>query len=365
MRHPVIPLLDVRWPTPPPILEHNPAPPTDQLGRPLRELRISVTDRCNFRCTYCMPREVFSANHAFLPQPDLLTFEEITRLAKLFVAQGVEKIRLTGGEPLLRKNLESLIESLVSLRTASGLPLDLSLTTNGSTLPTKARALKAAGLQRITVSLDALDAKVFHQMTDSHFTPDDVLRGIDAAQKAGIDSIKVNMVVQRSVNAQQILPMARHFRHSGIVLRFIEYMDVGSTNGWNLSQVVPSAEVIQQLQQEFDLIETPARHPSETARRWRYQDGGGEIGLISSVTQAFCNACTRARLSPNGQLYLCLFGHQGHDLRTLVRDGRTDDQISTAIASIWSQRSDRYSLQRGQAALADRPPKIEMHYIGG
>ncbi len=339
----------------------------DALGRPLRDLRISVTDRCNFRCSYCMPREVFGKDYAFLPQSSLLSFEEITRLARLFVAHGVEKIRLTGGEPLLRKNIEVLIAMLAELRTPQGRPLDITLTTNGSLLARKAQALKDAGLQRVTVSLDGLDDAVFRRMNDVDFPVAEVLDGIAAAQRVGLAPLKVNMVVKRGTNEHEILAMARHFRHTGVVLRFIEYMDVGATNGWRMDEVLPSAEVLSRIHESFPLQPLEPAQPGETAERWRYADGGGEVGFISSVTQAFCGSCNRARLSTEGKLFLCLFASQGHDLRTLLRGGFSDEQISGAIAGIWQGRSDRYSELRAQlptgAPGAQR--RVEMSYIGG
>ncbi len=335
----------------------------DRLDRRLRDLRISVTDRCNFRCTYCMPKEVFDKNYRFLPHAELLTFEEITRLARLFIEHGVEKVRLTGGEPLLRKDLEKLIEMLAGLKTRAGKPLDLTLTTNGSILARKARSLAAAGLKRITVSLDALDDATFRRMNDVNFPVRDVLAGIDAAHAAGLAPVKINMVVKRGVNDHEILPMACHFRSSGHILRFIEFMDVGSTNGWRMDDVVPSAEVIRRIDAEFPVEPVDPNYPGEVAERWRYRDGRGEIGVISSVTQAFCRDCTRARLSTEGRLYLCLFAQRGYDLRSLVRGGATDAQISTAIGQIWSQRADRYSELRSEATVA--LPKVEMSYIGG
>jgi GTP 3',8-cyclase len=349
---------------------------SDGLGRPLRDLRISVTDRCNFRCSYCMPKEVFDKHHQFLPQSSLLSFEEILRLATLFVAQGVHKIRLTGGEPLLRKHLERLIEMLAALRTPDGTPLDLTLTTNGSLLTRKAAALKAAGLQRVTVSLDGMDDAVFRRMNDVDFPVADVLAGIEAAVAVGLGPIKVNMVVKRGTNAQEIVPMARYFRdHYGgrVILRFIEYMDVGATNGWRMDEVMPSAEVQRLIDQHFPLDALDPSQPGETAERWRYRDGRGEVGFISSVTQAFCGDCNRARLSTEGQLYLCLFAQQGHDLRSLLRQthpaGRpyTDDEIAGAIGLIWQDRSDRYSQLRASqpASSATAGRRIEMSYIGG
>ena len=347
---------------------------TDVLGRPLRDLRISVTDRCNFRCSYCMPKEVFDKDYQYLPQTALLNFEEITRLARQFVAQGVRKIRLTGGEPLLRKNIEVLVAQLATLSTPDGLPLDLTLTTNGSLLAKKARALKDAGLQRLTVSLDGLDDAVFRSMNDVDFPVEDVLRGIDAAQAAGLGPIKVNMVVKRGTNEQQILPMARHFKGTGIVLRFIEYMDVGATNGWRMDEVMPSADVVRLLQTEWPLVALEHASAGETAQRWGYADAtgrhdteAGEVGVISSVTQAFCGDCNRARLSTEGQLYLCLFASQGYDLRSLLRSGNDDAPLAAAIRQIWHQRSEQYSALRSAlpADAASAVRRVEMSYIGG
>jgi len=340
----------------------------DRLARPLTDLRISVTDRCNFRCSYCMPKEVFDKDYRYLPHGALLSFEEITRLARVFALHGTRKIRLTGGEPLLRKNLEVLVGQLAGLRTNDGEALDLTLTTNGSLLARKARALKQAGLKRVTVSLDGLDDAVFRGMNDVDFPVADVLAGIEAAHAAGLGPIKVNMVVKRGTNDAEILPMARHFRRSGAILRFIEYMDVGATNGWRMDEVLPSAEVVRRIRAEFPLAALEASAPGETAQRWAYQDGGGEIGVISSVTQAFCQDCSRARLSTEGMLYLCLFASRGHDLRPLLRGDADDAQIAGAIGRIWTQRADRYSELR-----AEQPPdasdaaarRVEMSYIGG
>jgi cyclic pyranopterin phosphate synthase len=365
----VIPLLDERASLPLPrsmpasATPANDQPAVDTRGRALRDLRISVTDRCNFRCTYCMPKEVFDRDYHFLPHADLLTFEEITRLARLFIDNGVEKIRLTGGEPLLRKDIERLVEMLARLSTRAGKPLDLTLTTNGSLLPRKARALADAGLKRVTVSLDALDDAVFRRMNDVGFPVAKVLEGIAAAEAAGLAPIKLNMVVQRGVNDHEIVPMARHFRGTAHVLRFIEFMDVGSSNGWRLDDVVPSAEVIRRIAAEFPLEPLDPNYTGEVAERWRYRDGGGEIGVISSVTQAFCRTCTRARLSTEGKVYLCLFAQRGYDLRALVRGGAGDDEIAAVIARIWSSRSDRYSELRSAATAGIK--KIEMSYIGG
>ncbi|XHO64619.1 GTP 3',8-cyclase [Burkholderia gladioli] len=341
----------------------------DTFSRPLRDLRISVTDRCNFRCVYCMPREVFDKDYPFLPHSALLSLEELERTARIFVAHGVEKIRITGGEPLLRKNLEFLIERLARMETVDGRPLDLTLTTNGSLLARKARSLRDAGLTRVTVSLDALDDTLFRRMNDADFASADVLEGIFAAQDAGLAPLKVNMVVKRGTNDAEIVPMARRFRNTGVVLRFIEYMDVGTSNGWNMTDVLPSAEVLARIDAQFPLLPLEAHAPGETAQRWAYADGGGEIGLISSVTRAFCGECTRARLSTEGKLYLCLFGSQGHDLRALLRNGASDAQIASAVARIWQARDDRYSQLRGTAQAetqaADGARRVEMSYIGG
>jgi GTP 3',8-cyclase len=336
---------------------------TDTRARRLHDLRISVTDRCNFRCTYCMPKEVFDADYKYLPHASLLSFEEITRLSKIFIAHGVEKLRLTGGEPLLRKNVEALIEMLAQLRTPAGKALDITLTTNASLLAKKARALKDAGLSRITVSLDALDDATFKRMNDVDFPVADVLAGIEAAQHAGFDNIKVNMVVQRGVNDPQILPMARHFKGSGVILRFIEFMDVGASNGWKMDSVVPSAEVIKRIHAHLPLENIDPNYEGEVAERWRYKDGSGEIGVISSVTQAFCGTCTRARLSTEGKLYLCLFAQSGYDLRTLLREDASDDALATVISDIWEKRKDNYSEVRSSQTAGVK--KIEMSYIGG
>ncbi len=342
----------------------------DQRHRPLKDLRISVTDRCNFRCSYCMPKEVFDKDYAYLPQTSLLSFEEITRIAKIFVSQGVQKIRLTGGEPLLRKNIEVLIEMLSKIQTPDRQRLDITLTTNGSLLKKKAQSLVDAGLKRVTVSLDGLDDAVFRRMNDVDFPVQDVLDGIEAAKTAGLGvhaPIKVNMVVKRGTNEDQILPMARHFKGSGIVLRFIEYMDVGSTNGWDMREVMPSKEVVARIHAEMPLVSLDPTVLGETAARWGYQDGSGEIGVISSVTQAFCADCNRARLSTEGQLYLCLFAHQGHDLRALLRGNQDDLAIASAIQNIWQNRADNYSEQRanGTAPKIINIKRVEMSYIGG
>lgn len=339
----------------------------DTFARPLHDLRISVTDRCNFRCVYCMPKQVFDKDYAYLPHTDLLTFEEITRLAKHFVAHGVEKIRLTGGEPLLRKHIEKLIEMLAVLKTPSGRELDLTLTTNGSLLAQKAQALKDAGLKRVTVSLDALNDATFKRMNDVDFAVSDVLHGIDAAHQVGLGPVKINMVVKGGMNDQEILPMARHFKESPYILRFIEYMDVGSSNGWKMDEVIPSAEVVSRINAIMPLEVIAPNYTGETANRWRYANGSGEIGVISSVTQAFCGDCTRARLSTEGKLYTCLFASSGLDLRALLRGGRSDEEISTVIAHIWRARNDRYSALRTENTTAIERPmkKVEMSYIGG
>ncbi|HSE02073.1 MAG TPA: GTP 3',8-cyclase MoaA [Burkholderiales bacterium] len=330
----------------------------DRLGRALRDLRISVTDRCNFRCVYCMPKEVFGKDYQFLERREILTFEEIARLARVFRGLGIEKIRLTGGEPLVRRNIEQLIELLAAIP-----GLDLTLTTNGSFLDRKARALKAAGLQRITVSLDALDDTVFRRLNDVDFPVARVLEGIEAAAAAGLAPVKVNMVVKRGENDASILPMARFFRGSGHILRFIEYMDVGHTNGWRMDDVVTAREIVAMIDREMPLEPVDPNYPGEVAERWRYRDGSGEIGVIASVTQAFCRDCTRIRLSTEGKLYTCLFATAGHDLRALVRGGASDDEIHAAVSGIWSKRADRYSEIR--SAQTVRLPKIEMSYIGG
>ncbi len=342
------------------------APPQDRWQRGLTDLRISVVDRCNFRCPYCLPEDQYPEHHPFLDKRERLSFEEIERLARVFAGLGVRKIRLTGGEPLLRKHIERLVEMLAGLRTPEGAPLDLTLTTNGSLLARKAKALKDAGLQRITVSLDAMDDAIFRRMNDVDFPVAEVLEGIAAAQAAGLAPIKVNMVVKRSVNDHEVLPMARHFHGTGIALRFIEYMDVGATNGWRMDEVLPSRELLARLQTEFTLKPLGASTLGETAERWQHIDGGGEIGLISSVTQAFCGDCNRARLSTEGKLYLCLFAHAGHDLRGLLRGGAQDEDIAGTLAAIWAGRKDRYSqLRASGATVPGEVRKVEMHYIGG
>lgn len=330
----------------------------DRLGRPLRDLRISITDRCNFRCVYCMPKEIFGSDYQFLERSALLSFEEIARLARLFTQHGIEKIRLTGGEPLVRRGVERLIALLAEIP-----GLDLTLTTNGSLLVKKAAALHAAGLKRITVSLDSLDDAIFKQMNDVDFPVAKVLDGIDAAAAAGFAPIKINMVVKRGLNEDSILPMARFFRERGHILRFIEYMDVGATNGWRMDDVVSAREIVALISKEMPLVPADPNYTGEVAERWRYKDGPGEIGVIASVTQAFCRDCTRARISTEGQLYTCLFATAGHDLRALLRGGASDEAIHAAIGKVWTQREDRYSEIRGEQTYPLK--KIEMSYIGG
>ena len=332
--------------------------PLDTLGRPLHDLRISVTDRCNFRCVYCMPKEVFGKDFQFLPRAEILTFEEIERLAQIFVSLGVQKIRLTGGEPLVRRNLEVLVEKLAKIG-----ELDLTLTTNGSLLSQKAQSLAEAGLRRVTVSLDSLDDATFKRMNDADFPVAKVLAGIEAAHAAGLAPIKINMVTKRGVNETSIVPMARYFKGTGMTLRFIEFMDVGSTNGWRLDDVVPAREIIAMIDREMPLEPVQSGYRGEVAARYRYKDGGGEIGVISSVTQPFCADCTRARLSADGALYTCLFATQGHDLRALLRSGASDEEISSAIAAVWTERTDRYSDLRSEQTAGLH--KIEMSFIGG
>ncbi len=371
MAEKIIPIADQRTrekaPPIPSRLESATGQLVDQFIRPLRDLRISVTDRCNFRCVYCMPSDAFDKNYAFLPKKSLLSFEEIVRIAKIFVAHGVTKIRLTGGEPLLRKNVEQLISMLSGLKTVDGRELDLTLTTNGSLLAKKAHALKDAGLKRVTVSLDAVDDATFKRMNDIGFPVSEVLHGIEAAHQAGLGPIKINMVVKRNMNDHDIVPMARHFKGSPFILRFIEYMDVGTSNGWQMNEVIPSSEVVNRINAVFPLQAQASVNTGETAARWRYQDGSGEIGVISSVTQPFCGDCTRARLSTEGVLYTCLFADHGYDLRGLLRDARTDEEISSAIAHLWRARQDRYSELRSSHTtdLNGSRKKVEMSYIGG
>ncbi|MFT4171694.1 MAG: GTP 3',8-cyclase MoaA [Rhodocyclaceae bacterium] len=330
----------------------------DRLGRPLRDLRISVTDRCNFRCTYCMPKEKFGREHAFLPRQALLSFEEITRVARIAAAQGVRKIRLTGGEPLLRKSLPTLIGMLAAIE-----GVEVALTTNGALLVRQARALRDAGLARLTVSLDALDDVTFRRMNDVDFPVASVLEGIAAAEAAGFASIKINMVVQRGVNDKDIVPMARRFHGTDHVLRFIEYMDVGQTNGWRMNEVLAANDILRLIDAEFPLEALAPAYRGEVAERWRYRDGGGQIGIIAAVTQAFCQDCTRLRLSPEGKLFTCLFAGSGHDLRARLRGGASDTALADWMAGVWSGRTDRYSELRGQDTGAAE--KIEMSYIGG
>jgi cyclic pyranopterin phosphate synthase len=330
----------------------------DTFNRPLRDLRISVTDRCNFRCIYCMPKEVFGSNYQFLGRDEILTFEEIARLVRIFVPFGVRKIRLTGGEPLVRKDLHLLVKML------SDIPdLDLTLTTNGSLLEKQARLLKDAGLARVSVSLDSLDDEIFKAMNDVDFPVAKVIRGMDAAAEAGLTPVKVNMVVKRGLNEDSILPMARFFREKGYILRFIEYMDVGHTNGWRMDDVVPAAEIIKRIGAEMPLEPADPNYTGEVAERWRYKDGSGEVGVIASVTQAFCRTCNRARISAAGQLYTCLFAVKGHDLRSMLRSGASDEEISHFVERVWTKRSDRYSELRTENTV--NLPKVEMSHIGG
>ena len=333
------------------------APVVDTRGRRLHDLRISVTDRCNFRCVYCMPKDVFGRDYPFLPQDALLSFEEIARIARTFAGLGVEKIRLTGGEPLLRRHVERLVAML------AGLPVDLTLTTNGALLARKAKALADAGLKRVTVSLDALDDATFRAMGDTDTPVAQVLEGIESASRAGLAPIKVNAVVRRGMNEHAILDLARHFRGTGHIVRFIEYMDVGATNGWRMDDVVPAAEIVERIGREFPLEPVDPNYAGEVAERWRYRDGAGEIGVIASVTQAFCRDCTRLRLSTDGKLYTCLFATEGHDLRALLRGGADDATIARAAAAVWRRRTDRYSELRTAATPRER--RIEMSYIGG
>ncbi len=332
---------------------------TDAFQRPLRDLRISVTDRCNFRCTYCMPREVFGPGYQFLNRTEILSYEEIARLARIFVAHGVEKLRITGGEPLVRRDLHTL---LAQLRDIPGLK-DLTLTTNGSLLRQQAQKLKDAGLERITVSLDSVDDEVFQAMNDSGVPVAVVLDGIEAAREAGLAPIKVNAVVKRVTNDHTIVDLARHFKGTGVIVRFIEYMDVGTTNGWQLEHVVPAREMVERIDAEFPIEPAEANYRGEVARRWRYRDGTGEIGFITSISEPFCGACTRARLSPEGELFTCLFGVRGHDFRELLRSGKSDEEIAAFLASVWRIRDDRYSEIRTEETA--RLPRVEMSHIGG
>ena len=337
---------------------------TDTRQRPLRDLRISVTDRCNLRCTYCMPREVFGKDFVFLPRTELLSFEEIGRIANIFAQLGVQKIRLTGGEPLMRHGIEHLIEALAKLVNSEGKPVEIAMTTNGVMLAKKAQALKDAGLTRLTVSLDGLSEETFQRMSDSQASVATVLDGIATAQALGLAPLKVNTVIKRGINEHEIIPLAEHFRHSGVILRFIEFMDVGTTNGWRLNDVVTAQEIIDQINHRHALRPADANYAGEVAKRWAYADGGGEIGVIASVTQAFCHECTRIRLSTNGKLYTCLFANEGFDLRTPLRNKASDETLSSLITDTWAQRIDRYSEIRH--AATDLPAqRIEMSYIGG
>ena len=350
----------------PPALAELPAPLQDRRQRPLHDLRISVTDRCNFRCPYCMPRATFGTQHQFLPHEALLSFEEITRAANAALALGVRKLRLTGGEPLLRKGLPTLVSQLAALKTLDGTAPEIALTTNGVLLGRQAQALKDAGLQRVTVSLDGLDQAVFARMSDSGLHVRDVLSGIEAAQKVGLAPLKVNMVVQKGVNDDQVVPLARHFRGTGVELRFIEFMDVGQTNRWQLDQVIPSAEVRQRISAQWPLLPATTARAADTAERWLYADGAGSIGFVSSVTQAFCGDCTRLRLSTDGRLYTCLFGTRGHDLRALLRDEQVgDDELRLRLAALWQARDDRYSELRQAIDSQVDEGRVEMSYIGG
>jgi cyclic pyranopterin phosphate synthase len=337
-------------------------PLLDRLGRPLETLRVSITDRCNFRCVYCMPKEVFGREYAFLERRELLTFEELARVVGIFAGLGVRTVRLTGGEPLVRRHVEHLVELLAAIETPDGNRLELALTTNGSLLAQKAEALAAAGLSRVTVSLDSLDDAAFRAMNDVEFPVQQVLEGIDAAAAAGLP-VKVNAVVKRGANDEGIVGLAEHFRGSGHVLRFIEYMDVGSTNGWQLDDVVSAEEIVQRISEQWPLEPVGAERADSTARRWRYLDGAGEIGVIASVTQPFCGGCSRARLSAEGRLYTCLFAARGHDLRAPIRLGASDEELGGSLREIWSRRSDRYSELR--TAETASSPKVEMSYIGG
>lgn len=338
-------------------------PRTDRLGRPLRDLRISVTDRCNFRCVYCMPAEVYGRDFAFLPRAQVLSYEEISRLARIFVAIGVGKLRITGGEPLVRRDLPDLVRQLAVLREPDGSPIDLTLTTNGAALRALARPLRDAGLGRITVSLDSLDDDVFRRMNGVDFPVTRVLDGIAAAQAVGLAPVKVNMVVRRGLNETSVLPMARWAREAGVILRFIEYMDVGHTNGWRLDDVVPAAELLAMIDAEMAVEPIDPAYRGEVASRWRYRDGDGEVGVIASVTQPFCGDCTRARLSAEGMLYTCLFAVDGFDLKTMLRAGAGDGELRQAIEGIWAVRTDRYSEMRSSATAG--LPKVEMHALGG
>lgn len=336
---------------------------TDTLDRPIRDLRVSVTDRCNFRCIYCMPREIFGPGYKFVPRNDLLKLEEISRITRLFAGHGVRKVRITGGEPMIRRNLEHLIEML---RDIDGVT-DISMTTNASMLTLKrAESLRAAGLNRINISLDAIDEKTFQRVNDVDFPVAKVLEGIDNAHAAGFDAVKVNAVIRRGYNEHSILPLAQHFHGTGTVLRFIEFMDVGTTNKWNLEEVIPAAELVEIIGKELPIESLEPNYSGEVAKRWRYSDGGGEVGFITSVTQSFCGDCSRARLSAVGKVYTCLFAATGQDLRGMLRAGASDEELSRLIGRIWSQREDRYSELRGQIPVtAETLPRVEMSHIGG
>ena len=336
---------------------------TDTLDRPIRDLRVSVTDRCNFRCIYCMPREIFGPGYKFVPRNDLLKLEEIARITRLFAGHGVRKVRITGGEPMIRRNLERLIEML---RDIDGIT-DISMTTNASMLTLKrAQSLRAAGLSRINISLDAIDEQTFQRINDVDFPVAKVLEGIDNAHAAGFDAVKVNAVIRRGYNEHSILPLAQHFHGTGTVLRFIELMDVGTTNKWNLEEVIPAAELVEIIDKEMPIESLQPNYSGEVAKRWRYSDGGGEVGFITSVTQSFCGDCSRARLSAVGKVYTCLFAATGQDLRGMLRAGASDEELSRLIGRIWSQREDRYSELRGQIPVtAETPPRVEMSHIGG
>jgi GTP 3',8-cyclase len=332
---------------------------TDRTGRALRDLRVSVTDRCNFRCRYCMPREVFGPDFAFLDRAELLTFEEITRIVRVAAGLGVRKVRLTGGEPLLRRGLENLVAQLAQVEGVD----DLAITTNGSLLAGRAVSLRAAGLRRVTVSLDSLDDATFRRLSDVALPLSRVLEGLEAARQAGFERIKLNAVVKRGVNDHEVVPLARFARRHGYTMRFIEYMDVGSTNGWRLDDVVPAAEIVRRIDADLPLEQVPPSYPGEVADRWRFRDGTGEIGVIASVTQPFCGTCTRARLSAVGELYTCLFATRGDDLRGLLRGGASDEGLRAALAGRWANRDDRYSELRSRGT--PELPKVEMSYIGG
>ena len=336
---------------------------TDTLDRPIRDLRVSVTDRCNFRCIYCMPREIFGPGYKFVPRNDLLKLEEIARITRLFAGHGVRKVRITGGEPMIRRNLERLIEML---RDIDGIT-DISMTTNASMLTLKrAQSLRAAGLSRINISLDAIDEQTFQRINDVDFPVAKVLEGIDNAHAAGFDAVKVNAVIRRGYNEHSILPLAQHFHGTGTVLRFIEFMDVGTTNKWNLEEVIPAAELVEIIDKEMPIESLQPNYSGEVAKRWRYSDGGGEVGFITSVTQSFCGDCSRARLSAVGKVYTCLFAATGQDLRGMLRAGASDEELSRLIGRIWSQREDRYSELRGQIPVtAETLPRVEMSHIGG